>query len=268
MFAFTIVINYLAENDTTHVASYMKTFILQLSFGVHLVFVWNAQIPSPVSVMLEYLLRFVMYDVLDLVENIHEDASIELLFQLSDEDANDQIRNNISELGYSSVNVIVTFGTMWIVTALFFVRLAIFIVYRLCSFPCRLNGWVQPKCCKTERTTLLNEFIVIFLEGYLEFFIVIYLHFTVAEYKGKQWALIFILLYSVSAALILPILAIRVLCCKPLKQLEDEKVIEHYGPLYEDVKTESRWTVAYSIVQSVRRLAFLAIMFYIENGTI
>lgn len=77
VFAVTILINFLAENDLTII---MKTFIFQLSFEVHLIFLWNAQISSPVQVMFKYLLPFVMYDVADLLENINEDYSIEYLF--------------------------------------------------------------------------------------------------------------------------------------------------------------------------------------------
>lgn len=45
-------------------------------------------------------------------------------------------------------------------------------------------------------------------------------------------------------------------------------MIERYGPLFEEVKTKSRWTTTIFIEQAVRRAIFLVIMFYIESATI
>lgn len=160
---------------------------------------------------------------------------------------------------------------MWVVTVIFFVRMICFIIYRLVSYRWRVsNDYKEPKCCKQERFNMFcNEFISIFLEGLLEFFVVSNLHLQAEdEFKGKTWSLVFVILYLISCLIVLPVLAIRVLCCKPLEELTKETTAKHYNSLYNHVKTKNRWTATYFFEQAVRRGLYAIIMFFVRTPTI
>ena len=78
----------------------------------------------------------------------------------------------------------------------------------------------------------------------------------------------FIILYLVCCLIVIPALAIRIMFCRPLEDLQEDSVSDYFGNMYNLVKMKSRWTATYMLVSTVRRALFCVIMFFVRHPTI
>lgn len=267
VFGVTFLINCAANNDMTLSQLILTLFIQQFSLIVHLPILIRARVPAILQEVFKYLLPFVMFDVANLAQELDENYTVEYVLSLQDEETNSKIRPNVRSLGYESVNCVVSLGTMWLVSCLFLARVALLFLYKVCT--CGLKTHQSSEFCVRERSRLFwSEFISLFIEGLLEFFVVSYLHFRAESFVASGWSLAFVIVYLVSSLIILPALAVHVLCCKPLEELRQKENEEKYGPLYFKVKLKNRWTATYFIEHSLRRGLYAIIMFNIGDAAL
>ena len=113
------------------------------------------------------------------------------------------------------------------------------------------------------------EILSLMIEAEFEMLISGYLQLKDPVYTtwGEKFST-FLAYFGLILALIgFPVAIIYVMC--------QEKVILYkvqfewkWGPIYEGIRTESKWTLAYYLVYIMRRILFVSITFFVKWGTI
>ena len=169
IFISTIVLNQLAASAVGDAEMLLMSFIEDFSLIIHLPLT-KCNFPISVQVYFSYMLPFVMFDVLDKLEDYQLDT--ESILQLQDA-SNDDIVPQISELGYQSRNVIVNLGSLWIFMVIYLCKVAFFGLAYLFTLG-KSCGYFK----KSIQNTFFNDLIGLTLEGYLDMLVVCFFHFT------------------------------------------------------------------------------------------
>ena len=165
------------------------------------------------------------------------------------------------ELGYKTSNSILNLGSLFILLLVYFIRVFLLIFFYI-SAKCFGKG---KKMYQHQINALFfNEILLLLIEGYMEFLIAGYLGFDKPicgnETLGEKITVV-VSYFCLIMTLLLVTWAMIYLLSEKLKIIQSVKFKKSYGSMYEGIKTDSKFRVAYYFVFVLRRMMFCVIAF-------
>jgi hypothetical protein len=194
------------------------------------------------------------------------------------------------DLGYETHNWMLNTRTLGILLAFYFAKLIFFGPY---------NCWMRRRIAFKSSETMVNrnfeswerdhktwnyflkvrnflilrlfwiEILCLMIEAEFEMLISGYLQLKDPVYttRGEKFST-FLACFGLFLALIGFPFAIIYVMCQEKNTLATIPFEWKWGPIYEGLRTESKWTLAYYLVYVMRRIVFVSIAFFVKWGTI
>ena len=219
--------------------------------------------PGNVSAFFEMTLLLALFDFL---ENFAPWDDTEGLF---DEEAEFEVLPQIENIGYESHNTIQNLNTVAVVMVLLSIRVLFALICRCFKRICCCgNECLQKTYNYLMDGVFMNLVNTLGIEIFMEVVVVVYLNFLPKDGTALQAGEVVGYYVSGLGILIafvgLPVSVVWLIWTKPPReQLESEETKSVWGVLYDDLRTDRRWELAYYLIFIVRRALFLLLGLYI-----
>ena len=242
----------------------MIGMIRSLQLILHLP-IFQIIMPSNVILFFQLVIPFVMFDVFENAQGWGPQMILEFDDQ-AQEELQDDILDQMRDLGYESHNLIQNLNSLALFLSLYFLQVFFALLILMIAYFSKGKWGTNEIYQKMKKRLFFNEIINILIEGYLEFLIAGILNFRAPldTMNGEITSTIMGFIVLILALIALPGCAIYVLC-QDLQKVNTEEFRQKWKPLVEPIKTKNRWTLAFMVVYIFRRIAYLGLGFIITS---
>ena len=236
------------------IMSYLFGVLNSMQLVLHLP-IFNVIVPANVNEIFSIVIPVFTYDVLS-------EFTRPILTKLWPQPDPNEFRatmslDQMSDLGYDTYNPVLNLGTLMFLLGLFILKAAviIFILFPLSTKYTRVKPFYQ----KQANNAFFGEFLVIFVEGFIEFMIAGILVFDAPETSPDKNGFTLAvggICFLISNAVIPLLLSYHILT-KKLKTFKSEAFIQRYGALYEHVNVSSKFKIAHPLMFILRRMLYI-----------
>lgn len=211
--------------------------------------------PQNVKLLYSILLPIASLDL------VPPEYSIELIFSLSTE-SDQPFSSALEDLGYETHLALLNLGTIFLYLVALLLAIAGVGVLKILSPLLPPNETVHRYSQKLKKGIFFNSFILLLIEGFLEIMISCYLNIYSPQTQTKSdvFSYLFSYLCLFITLVVLPV-AFGWMLSQPEEVLDLDSAKQRYGAFYEGVRTESKLSLSYHLVQMVRRLLFVLCVF-------
>lgn len=252
----TIAINLVLASSLGPIMGMINS--LQLIFHLPMM---STIAPGNVMTMFAIMIPVVMFDItesMDLWADVFPDSQAEMEY---DDAVLDQMKN----IGYDSYNPILNLGTLFFLLLVYIARV---IFHVLVAIPLWKLGILPSKVYfKMKNQLFFGHFLIVFIEGYIEFLIAARLFYQAPPGSVDNTPLSNSVAYPVLflAVILLPGLYIWILT-KPKFELNRRKTFRRrWLTLYEDLKCQDKLSLSYNLFFVFRRMVYVQIAFMLSD---
>jgi len=201
-------------------------------------FLFNLRLPQNAQVFCSKFMFIASFNL------IPTDRILDWMFNLS---PSDPVTSNYSELGYNSLSLLHNLGT------LFFL------------FAAHLLGLVLLPVCKRHKDYINGGgFIRFFLEAFLQTSVSVAIGFKHPLQTGSDSFQLGLGIWLTSLIVVVPAWLFSFLMVNR-QELDEKTFKKQHGSLYEGVKVESAWQIAYWSEYMVRRLGLTLLIAFVDD---
>jgi len=210
------------------------SLLLGLINGLQLVFhlpIMNIIVPGNVSMFFEIMIPIVMFDLLSTIGFMTEWFPLSKSYYKAHNHGLDQISN----IGYDSYNPVLNLGTIGFLLVLYLLRICSLLPIK--CFNIFSLGIGRNFFTKTYNALFWGDFILIFINGYIEFLISAILAYKAPDGSPDDTDFVYgISIFSLTVSLVLiPILLLWMVACHSMKTLNSSRFQQKWGMLYDTV---------------------------------
>ena len=171
----------------------------------------------------------------------------------------------IQNIGYESHNFIQNVGSMYLFLAIYFLKLFILFIAKLWSL---YKGKQSKFYKKLFKQVIFSDLVVLFLEGYMEFCIAVFIRvqsgkalFSDENLPAETFSNVTCCICIFAIVICLPCLLIYT-ATRNRDTLANSKFEEWFGVLTEGLHLRKKLSLSYYLLFVIRRLLFLILAFY------